>query len=198
MLLASCSYLPCYLKRCRSIHGFITYLCILWSGFCFHFLPVPFALSGGYLHFCYICHQSTFDIWLHIDTFSIFKASVTLLYLREVTSSFLSSHFKNFIPSSTDVRAALQKGARCHSRLASLGPHSGISVLFLSASHYVPDIVPKVLIEINSLDTGDAHLWYPMVLLHIRTVNRIFLNCFPNWNENIWESSRAFNVISGQ
>ena len=183
VLLASCSYLPCYLKRCCSIHGFITYLCILWSGFCFHFSPVPFALRG-YLHFCYICHQSTLTSGYTLIHSAFLKLLSHCFTWEKWPPSFLSSHFKNFIPSSTDVRAALQKGARCHSKLASLGVPTVESVSCSSQPLIsVPDIVPKVLIEINSLDTGDAHLWYPMVLLHIRTVNRIFLNCFPNWNE---------------
>ena len=95
-LWASCSYLPCCLKRCCSIHGFITYLCILWSGFYFHFLPVPFALRG-YLHFCYICHQSTLTSGCTLIHSAFLKLLSLCFTWEKWPPSFLSSHFLTFI-----------------------------------------------------------------------------------------------------
>lgn len=91
--------------------------------------------------------------------------------------------FPSVVLSLADVRAALQKGARCHGKLAPLCDSVVESASCSSQPLIsVPDTVPRVLIEINSLDT-EAHLWCPMVLSHVRTANRIFLNCFPSWDE---------------
>lgn len=176
-LLASWSYLPCCLKRCCSIHGFISMCAVEWFLFPF------FRMFPLHMYFCCICHQSTLTSGCTLIHLAFFKLLSLCFIWEKWLPSFLSSHFLNFIPGSADVRAALQKGARCHGKLAPLWAPEVESVSYSSQPLInVPDIVPRVLMEINSLD-GDANLWYPMVLLHVHTVNRIFLNCFPNWDE---------------
>lgn len=150
---------------------------------------VPLHLEVS-VYFCCICHQSTLTsgcTWIH-------SAFFNALSLRFAWSkrwpSFQFSHFLNLPPS-------LFLSLHCSGRqLSSASERSQVSQeqgsvplkwmdsvsCSLQPFISVSDIVPRMLIEINSLDT-DAHLWGPTVLFHVHTVNRIFFNCFPNWDE---------------
>lgn len=177
MLLASCSYFPRCLKKGCSLHRFMVYLRLLWSAFRFRFtacgLRTP-SLSAFLLHLS----PKHLDIWLHVDTCGIFflKLLSPCFVWGKWFPSFGSSHF--FLRCSQSSRCQ-----RCHGKLA---PLRASAMESMSCSFQplisVPDIVPRVLIEINSLDT-EAHLWCPVVLSHVRTAHRIFLNCFPSWDE---------------
>ena len=178
MLLASCSYFLCCLKRCCGIHRFIVYLCMQWSGFCSHFSAC--SLLWIYLHFSCICHQSTLTSGCTLIHLAFFKLLSPCFVWGKWFPSFWPSHFfLNVVLSLANIRAALQKGARCHGKLAPLcvSAMESVSCSFQPLIS-VPDIVPRVLIEINSLDT-DAHLWCPMVLLHVHKLTESSSTVFP-------------------
>lgn len=134
-----------------------------------------------YLHFSCICHQSTLTSGCTLIHLAFFKLLSPCFVGRKWFPPFRSSHFFfNVILSLADGTAALQKGARCHGKPAPLCASTVESVSWsFQPLISVPDIVPRLLIEINSLDT-EAHLWRPVVLLHIHAANRIFLNCVPS------------------
>lgn len=144
------------------------------------FLRVPVAFRV-WLHFCCICHQSTLTSGCTLTQLAFFELLPLCFGGDELPLSDLVIFLNVFPPALVwpmSERPAVQKGAGCHGKLP---PLSASQVESVSCSFQplisVPDIVPRVLIELNSLDTG-AHLRCPVVLSHVHTV-RIFLNCFP-------------------